>query len=767
VKGVVQPIKGGPVEVLDLPQPIPEPTEVLVRTLASVISSGTERAVTRLAQSSLVAKARARPDLVRQVVRKARAEGLAATAQSVRGRLAEDVPLGYSAAGEVVEVGSAVSGLRVGQLVATGGAGKANHAEFQAVPGLLCVPVPDGVPAKDAAFTTVASIALHGLRLAEAGPGSKVVVIGLGLVGQLAARLAMAAGCDVIGIDPAQHARITAAGSGVEALDELGEATTERVIAWSRGRGADAVLVCAASHSPGPVTRAPALCRDRAAIVIVGDVGLNLDRTPFYERELSVRFARSYGPGRYDTSYEGWGVDYPVGQVRWTEGRNFEAVVDLLASGRLKVADLVTHCFDIGDAVAAYELIEGRADPYLAIQLTYPAAHSGDVPALPKRIASPADRASTGSPTPGSPTAMTGPVIPAPRPPLASVLAVTPPASGLITVTSPSSEPVVPSAPVACTEAGIGWIGAGAFSTGTLLPTFRRAGFKRFVAVTSASGITARRAADRYHFDKAVSGTFLAIDDPDVGIVVIATPHDTHAELTGLALKDGRHVWCEKPVALSSDELAAVEAAWEASGRHLMIGFNRRWSPAVRLAQAALAGMASPKFLVYRVAAGPVPEGHWYTDRRQGGRILGEVCHFVDTAQALIGTDIEETVSLLAGEGHGRGGGDGRVVPGNDAVVSVRFSDGSLATICYGSALPKAGKEWIEVTSGAHRLVIDDFRSLKLDGKTLWRGRQDKGHRAAAAAFRRAVTSGKPLPTKTMLATMHATIQAAAGGRAS
>ena len=338
LKSVVQPVRGGPVEVLDVPRPIPEPTEVLVRTIASVISPGTERAVTELAQSSLLAKARARPDLVRQVVRKAKAEGLAATAQSVRGRLAEDVPLGYSAAGEVVEIGSAVSGLRAGQLVATGGAGKANHAEFQAVPGLLCVPVPGGVPAKDAAFTTVASIALHGLRLAETGPGSKVVVIGLGLVGQLAARLAMAAGCDVIGIDLAAHARITAAGSGIEATDELGEATTEQVITWSRGRGADAVLVCAASHSSAPVTRAPALCRDRAAIVIVGDVGLNLERTPFYERELSVRFARSYGPGRYDPSYEAWGVDYPVGQVRWTEGRNFEAVLDLMAAGRLKVA---------------------------------------------------------------------------------------------------------------------------------------------------------------------------------------------------------------------------------------------------------------------------------------------------------------------------------------------------------------------------------------------------------------------------------------------
>ena len=583
-------------------------------------------------------------------------------------------------------------------------------------------------------------------------------MIGLGLVGQLAARLAMAAGCDVVGIDLAAHARITAAGSGVEALDELGEATTEQVIAWSRGRGADAVLVCAASHSSAPVTRAPALCRDRAAIVIVGDVGLNLDRTPFYERELSVRFARSYGPGRYDPSYEAWGVDYPVGQVRWTEGRNFEAVLDLMAGGRLKVADLVTHCYEIDEAAAAYQLIENRADPYLAVQLTYPKPDA-DVPTLPKRIPSSAVPAPGTPSSPSSPPAMIGPAVPAPRQPLTSVPAVASPAGSLAPAGPPSSEPSARSAPAA----GIGWIGAGAFSTGTLLPAFRRAGFNRFVAVTSASGITARRAADRYHFDKAVSGTFPVIDDPDVGIVVIATPHDTHAELASLALKDGRHVWCEKPVALSVDELAQVEAAWEASERQLMIGFNRRWSPAVRPARAALAGMASPKFLVYRVAAGPVPEGHWYTDRRQGGRILGEVCHFVDTAQALIGADIEETVSVLAGDGHGRGGGDGRVVPGNDAVVSLRFADGSLATICYGSALPKAGKEWIEVTSGSHRLVIDDFRSAKLDGKTLWKGRQDKGHRACAAAFREAVTSGSSLPTDAMLATMRATIQAADG----
>jgi len=696
VKQVVQPLSGGPVQVLDVPRPVPGATEVLVRTAASVISPGTERAVTALAQASLLAKARARPDLVRQVVRKARADGLAATRHAVRSRLAEDLPLGYSAAGIVLEAGSAVTGVRPGQLVATGGAGKASHAEFQVVPGLLCATVPDGVPAGDAAFTTIAAIALHGLRIAEAGPGAKVAVLGLGLIGQLAARLAIAAGCDVAGIDPAEHPRRVAASAGVLALDESGEATTDQVLRWSRGRGADAVLVCAAGRSSDAVMRVPALCRDRAAVVIVGDVGLNLDRTPFYERELSLRFARSYGPGRYEPSYELWGVDFPAGQVRWTEGRNFEAVLDLLASGRLQVADLVTHTYDIARADAAYQLIERHAEPYLAIRLTYP-----------RRAVSEQD------------------------------------ADGCIRLKD--------SAPVS-TSPGIGWAGAGAFSTGTLLPAFRAAGFDHLVAVASASGLSARRAAERHGFEKAVSGADALLTDPGVEAVVIATPHAAHADLAARALVAGRHVWCEKPLALTEDEVDAVEKAWRESGAQLAIGFNRRWSPAVLTARRALAGVTAPALIVYRVAAGPVPDGHWYHDRRHGGRLLGEVCHFVDTAQALAGAPVEEVAGLPGGSG-----------PGDDAVVSLRFADGSLAAIAYGSATPVAGKEWIEIRAGAHRMVIDDFRSVELDGKTVWKGRQDKGHHAEATAFRQAVAGGPAMPTETLLATMRATIQAAAG----
>jgi len=698
MKQVVQSASGGPVEVLEVPRPVIGPAEVLVRTVASVISPGTERAVTALARSSLLAKARARPDLVRQVVRKAQAEGIPAAARAVRGRLAADIPLGYSAAGVVVEVGAAVDGIRPGQLVATGGAGCACHAEFQAVPGLLCAVAPDGVTAEDAAFATLASIPLHALRLSGVGPGAKVVVLGLGLLGQLAARLAMASGCDVAGIDPDGFARKAAGDAGVLALDESGDATTDQVLSWSRGRGADTVLVCAAGPSPQPMSRAPALCRDRATVVMVGDVGMAPRRTPYYEREISLLFARSYGPGRYEPSYEAWGVDYPAGQVRWTEGRNQEAVLDLLASGRLGVSELVTHSFGIGSADAAYRLLEERAEPCLAIRLIYPAAAGPDRPICLR--SGPADR----------------------------------------------------------TQPGVGWIGAGAFSTGTLMPAFRGAGFERLVAVATASGVSARRAAERHGFEKAVSGAAAVIDDPDVSVVVIATPHDVHAELASRALSAGRDVWCEKPLALTCDGLDEVEKAWRESGRQLTLGFNRRWAPAVRAAQRALAEEPAPKLVVYRIAAGQVPEGHWYRDRRQGGRLLGEVCHFVDLAQALVGADIEDAAGVLSGD----------ETRGSDGIaVALRFADGSVASIAYGSTPPVAGKERIEVLAGSRQFIIEDFRSVLVNGRTLWSGRQDKGHRAHAAAFRQALTGGPAMPAEAMLASMRATLQAADRARAS
>jgi hypothetical protein len=361
------------------------------------------------------------------------------------------------------------------------------------------------------------------------------------------------------------------------------------------------------------------------------------------------------------------------------------------------VSDLITQSFGIGDADEAFRLLEERSEPCLAISLTYPAAAGPDEPVRLKPR--PADRS-------------------------------------------------VP---------GVGWIGAGAFSTATLLPAFQEAGFERFVAVATASGVSARRAAERHGFEKAVSGANAVIDDPDVSLVVIATPHDVHAELALRALSAGLDVWCEKPLALACDELDEVDKAWRDSGRQLTLGFNRRWAPAVQTALRALAGVKTPKLLVYRIAAGRVPDGHWYADRRHGGRMLGEVCHFVDTAQALVGADIEDAVAVLGGEASQ--GSDGMV-------VALRFADGSVASIAYGSSPPVSGKERVEVLAGSHQVIIDDFRSVHVDGRSLWKGRQDKGHRAHAAAFRQAVRGGPGMPTEAMLATMRATIQAADRSRA-
>ena len=671
VKQVVQSVSGGPVRVVVVPRPVIGPTEVLVQTAASVVSAGTERAVTQLAQASLLAKARARPDLVRQVITKARTEGLSQTVRTVRTRLDEDLPLGYSAAGRVVEVGEAVAGIAPGQLVATAGAGKANHAEFQAVPGLLCSVVPDGVPAEDAAFATVASVALHGLRLADVGPGAKVVVIGLGLMGQLAVRLARSAGYDVFGIDVSADQVERARTSGAAALQESGDDTTKAVVEWSRGRGADAVVLTAASRSSSLITRTPSLCRDRATVVVVGDVGLDLDRRPFYERELTLRFARSYGPGRYERSYEEWGVDYPSGLVRWTEGRNLEAVLDLLGSGRLVVGDLVTHQFGVADATEAYELIETGSEPFLAIVFTYPATPDVERPVVVHRR-------------------------------------------------KQSDRP------------GMGLIGAGAFATGVLVPAFKHAGLDRFVSVASASGLSARRLAERAGFEKAVSGAEAVIDDPAVDVVVIATPHDTHAALAAQALRAGKHVFCEKPLALTMEELDDVEAAWGESGRVLFVGFNRRWSEPVRLVRQHFDVGSGPLVITYRVSAGSLPSSHWYHDRRQGGRLLGEVCHFIDTCAAIVGSDALEVRSMASGKAES--------LLSDDVVVALRYADGSLATITYASGgHPATEKERIEVLGRARSATITDFRTVSLDGRETSFRSQDKGHGAVVDAFRDAM----------------------------
>jgi predicted dehydrogenase len=459
----------------------------------------------------------------------------------------------------------------------------------------------------------------------------------------------------------------------VLALVEQGESTTEQVLAWTRGQGADAILLAASGSSSDAIMRAPAICRDRGNVVVIGDVGLDLKRTPFYDKELSIRFARSYGPGRYERSYEEWGVDYPAGYVRWTEGRNLEAVLDMLASGRLGLGDLVTHRFPIEKADRAYAMISAGAEPYLGVALTYNATSASERPLRLRASSVPA----------GS---------------------------------------------------GVGLIGAGAFASGVLVPALRAAGFDRFVSVASRSGLTAQRLAERADFEKAVSGAGAVIDDPDVDVVVIATPHEGHATLAAQALRAGKHVYCEKPLALTIEELDDVEAAWRQTDAVLFVGFNRRFAPPIELLREQLGGADAPLVVVYRVSAGTLPADHWYGDRHQGGRVLGEVCHFVDTCSAIVGESPHESHATLSKVQ--------RSIADGDALLSLRYPSGSLATIAYCTGGHEATeKERIEVHGRGHSAVLSDFRALHVDGREIWHGRQDKGHHQTEVAFRRAIAS--------------------------
>lgn len=682
MRQLVQSVRTGELRLVEAPDPVIGPTEVLVRTTHSVVSAGTERMVHKLAEASLLQKARARPDLVRQVLRSARENGVKATLAAARSRLDEETPLGYSGAGVVVEVGSAVSVVRPGMRVATGGAG---HGDLQVVAGLLSVPVPDAVSSEQAAFATVASIAIHALRLAELGPGSSIAVVGLGLIGQLTTRLALASGVRVFGIDLRQWTLDRAASAGATVDIERGEATTQAILDWSRGRGVDSVILTAATSSSEPVRLAADRIVDRGAIVVVGDVGLNLDRATLYQKELSLRVARSYGPGRYERAYEEWGVDYPPGLVRFSEGRNLEAVMDLMASGAVRVDELITHRFPIERAKDAYQLLNDDDAHYLGIQFVY------------------GDERPVGRP---------------------------------------------PSIRRASTGRAIALLGAGAFAKRVLVPAITKSGLGTIASVSSASGTSAAQLAERIGATAAPVDT--ALTDPNIDIVVIATPHDTHADLTIKALEAGKSVFCEKPLAVTEDELVRVREAWLKSEQHLAAGFNRRHSPDVQLAANVLGKSGGPLVLTYRVSAGRLPPTHWYQDRRQGGRLIGEVCHFIDTCNAIVGEPARDVVAV------GRHP-DERC---DDVALVMSYRDGSVAAITYASGgSPGGSKERLEILGRGHTIVIDDFSSVDIDGKVT-RHDQDKGHTRQFEVWLKSLSQGDGGPEEDMFESMSLTFAA-------
>jgi predicted dehydrogenase/threonine dehydrogenase-like Zn-dependent dehydrogenase len=583
MKQVVQRLRDGRIEVLEVPPPELRAGGVLVDVRASLLSAGTERAKLEAGRRGLIGKARSRPDQVQQVVEKARRDGIREAAAAVRMRLDEPSSLGYSAAGVVMGVGSRVRGLAPGDRVACAGGDFAVHAEIDHVPFNLCVRLPDAVPFDQGSFATLGSIALHGVRQAEVHLGDRVAVIGLGLVGQLAAQLAKAAGAKVFGFDLSEELVQLARTTG--AIDE-GFVRRELGGNLPAGESAcDAVIIPAATKSSDPIELAAQLCRERGLVVVLGDVGMQVPRAPFYAKELELRLSRSYGPGRYDRQYEERGLDYPIGYVRWTERRNMAAFLDLVAAGRISVGPLINHRAPVDLAPEAYERLLSAADSPLGIVLEYEQAE------LPRRA-------------------------------VAKRTGIT---------------------PDALTNAGV--IGAGSFAKRILIPGLRRSGFN-LAAVASAGGLSASAAAERFRFGRTTIPEDL-IADQSSGLVAISTRHDSHARLAADALKAGKLVFVEKPPCLNRAELAELRDARAGSEWPLVVGFNRRHAPAAQDLQERVASRLGPLELLYRVHAGKLPADHWLNDLDQGGgRLIGEGCHFVDFACWALGA-LPERVSCL------------------------------------------------------------------------------------------------------------------------
>jgi predicted dehydrogenase len=686
--------------VRDVPPPTCGRGAVLVRNAFSAISSGTERTRVALSKKSLLEKARERPDLARQVVDRARREGIRATHQTVRRKLTEATAIGYSSAGEVVELGAGTFGFEIGDRVACAGGGHANHAEIVNVPSNLCAKVPEGVSLEAASLTTVASIALHGIRLTDSHIGDRVAVVGSGLVGQLAIRLLQAGGSEVVAldIDPARVERARAAGVA-HAFVADGDAP-RRVLAATGGVGVDAVVVTAAAPSNEPLVTAAAIARDRGTIVLVGAVPIDFPRAPLYEKELVFRVSRSYGPGRYDREYEERGLDYPIGYVRWTEKRNMEAILALQASGRLQLDDLIDEVVPVEEAGRAYERLVAppQERPQGAVLLSYDGATRDQ--------GEPIIRETTVPSTDSAPRSR-------PRPPIR-----------------------------------IGLIGPGSFALRVLVPAFARAG-ARLELVGGGSGPSAEAARREFGFARIAASPEALIADDAIDAVLIATRHSAHAELAVQALEAGKHVFCEKPLVLSQDELDAVLSAAARANRALAVGFNRRFSPMLRELRDFVDAADGPLSAAYRVSAGRLAPDHWTHDLDEGGgRILGEGCHFVDSLTFLAGAPVERIYAV------GYGAPELPVQARDNVAIELTFSNGSIGTIIYvsdGSA--HVPKERIEAFAGNRTAILDDYRALDLFGPSGKREtrekRQEKGHQQEVDSFLRAVEHGDaavPLP---------------------
>lgn len=732
MKQLLQNLRNGETIVADVPIPNPSPGTALVRTAASLVSVGTERMLVEFAEKSLLGKARSRPDLLRQVLDKARREGLLTTMEAAFNRLDQPIPLGYSSSGTIVALAEGMQGFQVGQRVACAGGGYAAHAEYAVVPRNLLALLPDNVDFEAGACATLGAIALHGFRLTGVQLGERLAVVGLGLLGLLSVGIARAAGCHVLGIDTDPQRVELAQSLGAKAVvRDQAEAAAQ---SFSRGRGCDAVLICAATHSSDPVELAGLIARDRAHVVAAGAVGLQIPRKTYFEKEISFINSRSYGPGRYDPAYEQAGHDYPIGYVRWTEGRNLEAFVDLLESGRLDVHPLITHRFSIDQAPAAYALITGkRQEPFLGVLLTYGADREVQE-ASQDRVGKFEES------LPAAPFSI--------------------------------SQPEAIGATLSTDTCKLGVLGAGNFAGAVLLPAVSKLPKVELVGIASASGVSARHAAAKFGFRYATADETQVIHDPGVNTVAILTRHNLHARQVLAALAAGKHVFCEKPLAIRPDELAEIAQALNLhllSLNHspppaaplLMVGFNRRFAPLSRRLKEFVQEAAEPLVAHYRVNAGYLPPAHWLHDPEiGGGRLIGEGCHFVDFLAFLVGAPpLSVAAESLP---------DGGLYREDNAVLNFTFPDGSLGTVSYlANGDQSFPKERVEVFAGGRIGVLEDFRSLEMVCKGRRRSlrsrfRQDKGHRAEWEALCEAITSNgsPPIPYDHIFGVTQATFAA-------
>lgn len=687
MKQVLQNRKTGRPFVGEVPAPALQRGRVLVRTVASLISAGTERASVELVSKGLLQEARQRPDLVKAVVAKVKSEGLLNTFASVRDKMAASSSLGYSAAGIVAGVAEDVTEFQIGDRVSCAGVGFASHAEMLSVPKNLCVHLPDQVSFEAGAFGTLGAIALQGVRLAEPTLGESVVVIGLGLVGQLTVQLLKANGCRVFGLDldPARVA--LAIELGADAAVVSGEEAASEIDKFTRGRGADAVLITAATNSNQPVELAARVSRLKGRVIVVGMTGLDIPRQPFFSRELKLIISMSYGPGRYDPDYEERGHDYPLPYVRWTEKRNIESFLDLVNEGKVNVERLTTHRFTIDDAERAYQLISAESrEPYLGVVLSYDPERE-----LTRRVP--------------------------------------------LTTPAQRAEKAI----------RLGVIGAGGYVPAMLLPHFKSEGVE-FRSIATATGVSAHDQGKRFGFSFAVSGADEVLDDADVNLVVIGTRHDSHAELARKALERNKNVFVEKPLALDDEQLDGVLAAAANSTGRLMVGFNRRFSPLARQAKEFFADRNTPLSILYRVNAGRIPKEHWIQEPLEGGgRIVGEVCHFIDLMQFLTGalpvSVFAESVSAKAE----------KTVDADSIFITLRFADGSNGCIAYVAEGDKSlPKERVEIFGGSRSFVLDDFRraTLHKNGREeqVTLKAQDKGQQAQIRQICLSLTEGAAAP---------------------